>query len=498
MRQANYLPMKSVANAPLGKMRGLAQVAMIVLVVAALAGLVFASDEQVYIGYLAVIVASAMPFLVWAYRGGRGLPILPIVALLYIPTYALAGFTTNPNGYTEYEIFRGELTVALFLTMSFLSWNILAFRQALEKPGTSGMSFEGQRLIRIVFGAMLIGLVFNAGADHGWWDWMGTFFGALRSVALSAASVGSFLLGYALGDQNIPRNQKYAGVVLLVANIAIVMGSLYLISTFIYLLAALVGYMISTRQVPWILLMIILIVANILNTGKLEMRHRYWRGGVADVGMVSVLDAPVVIAEWFSVGLDELISPDRDAGQGIVERASQLDMLLLAERQSPERVPFMNGETYANFPKMLVPRFISPNKITSQTNLNLLSIHYGLQTQVDTRTTTLSWGIVPEAFANFGYTGVILAGMVFGLLTGALTWWTSDTDPPISLRGMIGLSALVTLVTSVAYDYSYLMLNLIQSIVSIALFFMIMNFLNSSSIPRHEYRLSVRDSRHPR
>jgi len=191
----------------------------------------------------------------------------------------------------------------------------------------------------------------------------------------------------------------------------------------------------------------------------------------------SIQNVPSLVTTWFGTGVASLTEGTDSDQHSIATRASQLTVLLLAEEQSPGNIPFLDGQTYANFPKMLIPRFLSPDKITSQTNLNLLSVRYGLQAAEDVRNTTIAWNLVPEAYANFGYLGVLFAGLAFGLLTGLLTWIVADA-PPISLRGLIGLTSLVTLI-DVEYDFSYLFLNLIQAIISITVFFVIVRGLDS-------------------
>jgi hypothetical protein len=181
------------------------------------------------------------------------------------------------------------------------------------------------------------------------------------------------------------------------------------------------------------------------------------------------METPALLIEWLSAGIDQIGNVSTEDSQTLVGRASQLAMLLLVQEQTPRNIPYLGGVTYANFPRMLIPRFLSPDKITSQENLNLLSIRYGLQNKEDTSATTIAWNLVPEAYANFGYFGVVLAGLAFGLMVGGLTWLTSGA-PPISLRGLAGLAALVTLL-DVEYDFSYLLLNLLQALFSISMFF---------------------------
>src|SRR5206468_2846385 len=83
-----------------------------------------------------------------------------------------------------------------------------------------------------------------------------------------------------------------------------------------------------------------------------------------------------------------------------------MQLLLFVQAASPDDVPFMDGETYAILPTLLVPRILMPNKPASHEGTYLLNIHYGIQTRDDTAKTTIGFGLLNEAFANFGYIGI--------------------------------------------------------------------------------------------
>jgi hypothetical protein len=325
-----------------------------------------------------------------------------------------------------------------------------------------------------------MGLVFNAGNILNSWGWLGTWSGTFKSFGITATSGGCYLFGIALGRRNLSMAQRYLGYALVSSVILMEITTLFMNMAITYLLAIFLGYVTSAYRLPWLALSIGLAVASILNLGKGDMRSQYWISGTEDLKEISILEAPSLIANWLELGIERLASGNNEGEQTFIDRASQLSTLLLAQQQTPENIAFLDGETYANFSRMLIPRFLSPGKITSQDNLNLLSVHYGLQTDLDTRTTTLAWGMVPEAYANFGYTGIILAGLAFGLLIGGLTWLTAGA-PPISLRGLVGISSLVTIVSSTGYDFSYSLLNLVQSIISILIFYGVINMFSPPS-----------------
>src|SRR5262245_14600840 len=115
------------------------------------------------------------------------------------------------------------------------------------------------------------------------------------------------------------------------------------------------------------------------------------------------------MAEWVETGLARITSGDHYSSS--IERASLLPMLIRVQRLAPNDVPFREGEAYALLPGMLVPRFLEPDKIASQGSMNILNIRFGLQSVEEANKTAIGWGLIAEAYANFGYLGVIGVGL---------------------------------------------------------------------------------------
>ena len=79
-----------------------------------------------------------------------------------------------------------------------------------------------------------------------------------------------------------------------------------------------------------------------------------------------------------------------------------MHMLLLVQRKTPSEVPFFNGKSYEFIPRLLLPRFVDDQKGGPHAANIMLTVNYGLQTMEQTQTTSIGWGLVPEAYANFG------------------------------------------------------------------------------------------------
>ena len=93
-------------------------------------------------------------------------------------------------------------------------------------------------------------------------------------------------------------------------------------------------------------------------------------------------------------------------------------------------------------PAMLMPRFMDPDKPESLPGEPSQHSLCGLQTVESTANTTIGWGVVAEAYANFGYLGRLGRCPVRGAVR-ALT--RLSTGRAASLPMFITITATLTL-----------------------------------------------------
>ena len=101
-------------------------------------------------------------------------------------------------------------------------------------------------------------------------------------------------------------------------------------------------------------------------------------------------------------------------------------------------MPFLNGATYEPIPRLLLPRFLDDQKGISHAGNVMLTVNYGLQTLEQTASTSIHWGLVPEAYANFGYVGVAALAIVLGAFYAFVGNMTEGV-PLTSLRFVLGI-----------------------------------------------------------
>jgi hypothetical protein len=256
-----------------------------------------------------------------------------------------------------------------------------------------------------------------------------------------------FVLSFYHGRGVLDRRSFYLMVAGLIVMLAMNLTSLMLAQGFVSAAMAVLGYMLGSGKMPWRVIIAIFVIVAILHPGKYQMRERYW-GGEA-TGTLSMQTLPSFYGEWFSSGFSEIggfsgvsrVSRDEGAPSSAFERGGNIHMLLMVQKKSPNEVPFFNGATYELIPRLLIPRFIDSNKGISHAGNQMLSVNYGLVELDSVGTVSIGWGLVTEAYANYGYAGVAGLAIFLAVFYSIMTRLTVGV-PMTSLRFVLGLLAL--------------------------------------------------------
>jgi hypothetical protein len=430
----------------------------------------FAQD---LISYLCVAIPALVPLVLWVRAGAPGIPVLPMISVLYFIYYAGPLLRGEIAPYAPDEVLRASAAVGGFLLAAALA--SLPFLSGMRRSVRTASQdlLSGPQTVRMVFVGLGLGVAYHVMLIAGDLSWLGASAGVLRAVILTLSSIACYLLGCARATRALTGPSwtlALAGMLLL---ILFSLNSLLLIGAAITAFAAVLGYVVTARRIPWISLGMAFAAMTILHAGKSEMRNVYWAPHSQSLQQSSLVQVPALMADWFTAGVSALATGRNEIG--LFERASLLHMLLLAQRATPDFIPYMEGETYAMLPSLLVPRFVDPDKPESQAGLNLLSLRYGLQSVGSSANTTIGWGLVAEAYANFGYLGILPIGLLFGAMCGALMR-LSIGAAPLSLPMFVTITATLTLF-NVELDLSYLMVTLAQSIGAVVLIAALQSFL---------------------
>jgi hypothetical protein len=459
----------------------------------------FAVDPIAYMCItLPVLVA---PFL-WVSSGAFGIPVLPVISALSYLYYALPLLSGNTLAvYRPEDLVWAALSVGLFLTAASLAaWPFLGDGRGRNKPPPV-MRVPGKaqfirarsvnnlasndELYRLIFIGLAAGILYYLAITSGVANSLGTAIGVVRSVAVTLTSLACYLTGFARGSGLLTGQRWFAALAGFLSVTALSMSGLFLVGGAVNIAAALLGYVLAAKRIPWIMLAVVFVVLSILNAGKNSIRNEYWVRDNQSLKNSAITQVPGMMLDWFVAGISGTASKALGSRQpdsnSLLERTSLLHMVLAVQEATPSIIPYLEGGTYALLPSMLVPRFLEPDKTESQAGLNLLSVRYGRQRAEDTYKTTLGWGMVAEAYANYGNPAVVVVGALFGALCGMLMR-LSATAAPLSFAMLMAIASTLAL-CNLELDVSSLVVSMLQTAGGILLFSALPRFVKRRAAP---------------
>jgi len=383
---------------------------------------------------LLIIVSALFPVYLWCSGRAPGLPIFPIFALSYLWTYAIPLLSSHPYvvEYSPERHLTAGLTVASFLFFGTFIWFRVVARPLRQMPPLRCL--EAGESDTIFLFALAMNVFFTMGLIAGWFQIDGALISLIRGVVFGLSALAIFILSYQWGKQSLSRKKFYVFVILMVLSMLASASSLLIIGAISMLLPAVMGFVMGRQKVPWLTLCIALGCLIILHSGKTLMREKYVYG--EQQRAVQPWEYIGWFSEWVGYSLTSIMQDDsqrQNAPNSFVDRAGLIHLLLLVQSKSPDEIPYLYGETYKIIPRLLIPRVFDPDKPTSHEGTILLNIHYGKQSREETAQTTIGWGLLNEAYANFGLAGVLLLSVILGIAYGAVTRWSLNT-PVLSAR----------------------------------------------------------------
>lgn len=377
----------------------------------------FAADTQngVHLaGGLLALFLAALPGLLWARRRINSLPVFETLLLTGANTYALPLL----NGHSALAGYPPEtITRAIFGVVLFQIVAIAVFTSTPVRPGTSRFWRE-EVITRDIGRWMLAGVAINTAylCINAFTTLIPETLGSVfRAVFFGIGIISSFIASRRLGSGQLSRTETAFFIANLAIQVVAMLTSLYLVSAMSLLLLTLIGYISASGRIPVITTLACLAVLAVLHNGKSPMRNKYWHED--DRTVPTVAELPSFFSEWFTNGLTYREDSEQGKMTGkLVERSSLIQMLCLVVNFSPACQPFLYGETYADIPAQFVPRLVWPDKPLGHVSNSRLSVYYGLQSEEETAKTTIGFGMLSEAYANFGYYGLAGLGLVVGFL----------------------------------------------------------------------------------
>jgi len=238
----------------------------------------------------------------------------------------------------------------------------------------------------------------------------------LRAVFFGIGIISIFIQARLWGQNNLSGSGKAVLVLNIVIQSILLASQLYLINVISILALALIAYTTTSRKIPLIPLIVLLPILAILHSGKSDMREIYWQPDFKRAPELSELYG--FYESWFTAGLSPASTDinSGEAGTSLLQRASLFQIIAVTVSEVPDKLPFLMGETYADIPALIVPRFLWPSKPTALESNKRLSLYFGLVSDYSAESVSIAFGMLAESYANFG----IIGSIAFGLLLGTL------------------------------------------------------------------------------
>ena len=397
--------------------------------------------------FLLIAISALLPACLWCHGQAHGIPIYPIFTLGTLWTFGLpmlAGVTTSPVE----PCWQAAAIIASMNLSGTASWLVLT-RRVMVSPQTY-FGFAARLADRLFLSALAMEILFqmltsslDLGLDP-------ALFSILRALVLAWGSLAVFVLGFRAGRRELSVQSTRCYFVLLIGVLLSTLSSVLLAGSLFNGVLALLAFALGCGTMPLVPSVVFLALALFLQAGKSSIREVYWPG--IEGAPVTFSRFPGFLADWLTLSSRHVFTARaaqvglaaQDASsepQSLIERASLLPLFLTIRKETPSEIPYLNGATYAIIPGLLVPRIFNADKQRSHFGTYLLSIRYGLQRPEDTSMTTIGFGLVNEALANFGWPGCWALGTFLGTFYGAVARWSS-AFPIFSLRALFSVLVL--------------------------------------------------------
>jgi hypothetical protein len=390
-----------------------------------------ADPVHIYLGQ-AIFALAVLPGLMWAKRAHFGLPLFEVFMITGVNTYAIPLL----NGHEALRLYDADtITKAALAVLIYQATANLVYLTVRARPKRGRfwrVEIVSRDISRILGYGMFLTTAYTYAVQFTTWI-PDAISPEVRAVCYGTGIIATFVQARRWGEGSLPHRDRFIFVLQLMAQVIFSWVALFLVGGVSILLLALLGYVSGSRKVPLIPLAIALPIVAILFNGKAAMRERYWE---EKTPLPALSGVPAFFVEWFQDGLAFQHQADKaEASRGVLDRTSLIHIICLVASQSPDPLPYLMGETYAQIPEQFIPRFFWPGKPLGHVSTYTLCVYYGLQRQEDTLQTTIGFGMVAEAYANYGFVGMVLLGLFMGAFFRKVSGWSAES-PIFSYAGL--------------------------------------------------------------
>jgi hypothetical protein len=452
--------------------------------------ILFLSDRPGALAFMLMGIGTCVVLRVWC-SGAIGLPLLPMLAVQNLIIYGIPIVVGHEIiiSYPKEFVLSAGVEVLIFDLALVAAWRMgmQFFRPApavsyalqdLKAGGSKGSSKLG---FGMIIGATALEVLQSLNVTDALYAALPSGSSSILAAMVSVVSAsGFFLVSMAIGGRQASPLGRATFWALLLLNGMMSASEFLLYSVAANLITVAIGFFWSNGRIPWRYLTIAMLSLSFLNTGKTTMRERYWNtDDYEPAPPVTFERLPALYIEWIGVSYDAVLENQTDQfsaatgkriqankNQTLLDRIDNLqNLLFVIDAVETEHVKPLHGATYSLIPPLLVPRILWPDKPRSHEGQVMLNVHFGRQDLNSTFATYIAWGLLPEAYGNFGpITGAICIGVFLGV---CFAWIENFTARKLvlSTEGFLSLSLLMNLMNSFEMVASVLVTSTFQSFV---------------------------------
>jgi len=429
------------------------------------------SSPTIILGGLMILVTVLYSGYLWIARNAYGLPIFPIFSFTFIFKYALPVVSNSLmiRLYTPGNKFYAAFTATLFLLAGIISWSYFLYKK--PHPPKRFLSLPDNAASINTFLAILsLDLILRMN-QMGNWFYLGIALqNFLELVSIGTGLLAVFFLSYRWGTGEL-KKRKFIFLFLFAWLLVASAMNFYLIDAMTVSIAMVAGYFLGSKRIPVILILLLLFPIFFLQYGKATMREKYWN--YEEHPAIQPWQYPSLLGEWFEKAVNEIGYRQNDPMytshvQPLLERSSMIQLLLMVQTDTPDKIPYFQGATYAYILESMMPRFLNPQKVTPLIGGRMLSVRYGVVPEDQVDTTAIAWDIFIESYANFGLVGCIVLGFLLGGVLGYVEYWSAGL-PILSFRFLYASIILLFAFKSSEMVLNTIIVSLLQTTVGLVL-----------------------------
>lgn len=405
---------------------------------------------------LGILYLATLPALQWAKHGRPWFPAFEITMLTCVAFYAipLLGGHRELEAYDSDTITEAAGLLVLYLAAANLGFN--ASRGNPRAPSWATSSLLPEQMMRYLPLGMVLNsiyLYFEIFTGVISYNIAGSF----RALFFGLGIVCTFVLSREWGMGRIDARTRGLFILNLVVQILFLVAQLYLVRAISLLALSLIAYASARRRIPWVVLGISLPALALLHAGKPDMRRIYWE---EKTPMPTLMELPAFFSEWvgYGLGAGKASEESEEVRSSLFERASLIQMLCLSVDQVPEVKPYLHGQSYVDIPALIIPRFMWPDKPSSLMANIRLGMHFGLVDPDSPFKVSIAFGMISEAYLNFGFIGPPLLGLITGLFFKRVALLARNV-PQLSALGL-----LTILLTAWSFQAEFVLATWLSSI----------------------------------